>query len=95
MELMNRQVTIDRLIWDEWNRTHIARHAVLPEEAEAVMIGAPIFRESYKGRIAVTEPTMAGRILTVVVGPVPREPATYYVFSARPASRRVRREYRQ
>src|SRR5688572_4028747 len=86
---------IDRLDWDDWNRDHIAKHAVLPEEAEEVVAGRSIYRASYKNRVAVTGPTVAGRMLTVIIGEVPNQPRTFYVFSARPASRQEQREYRQ
>ena len=92
---MTSRPRIDRLHWDDWNRDHIAKHAVRPEEAEEVVAGDPIYRESYKNRLAVTGPTVAGRMLTVIVGAVPHEPTVFYVFSARPASRQERGEYRQ
>lgn len=92
---MASRPNIDHLVWDDWNRAHIARHGVLPEEAEEVIAADSIYRESYKDRLAVTGSTVAGRMLTIVVGPVPHEPTTFYAFSARPASRRERREYHQ
>jgi uncharacterized DUF497 family protein len=82
---------IDRFHWDDWNLDHIARHAVLPEEAEEVVAGTPVVRETYKQRLQLIGPTLAGRILSVVAGPVPNQPGVYYVFSARPASRKERR----
>jgi len=84
---------IDRFLWDDWNRDHIAKHAVTADEAEEVVAGDPIYRASYKQRLAITGPTMAGRMLTVVVGAVPDQPGTFYPFSARPASRQERGEY--
>jgi uncharacterized DUF497 family protein len=92
---MSLPSSADRLVWDDWNREHVAKHGVSPDEAEEVVAGDPIFRAGYKGRLVVTGPTVAGRMLTVVVGPVPHEPSAFYVFSARPASRRERGEYRQ
>jgi hypothetical protein len=32
-------MTIDHLVWDDWNREHIARHNVTPEEVEQVILG--------------------------------------------------------
>jgi uncharacterized DUF497 family protein len=86
---------VDRLAWDDWNRDHIAKHAVLPEEAEEAVAGNSIFRAGYKRRFVVTGPTVAGRMLTVVIGEDPSQPRVYYVFSARPASREERADYRQ
>lgn len=90
-----RELHIERLIWDDWNRGHIAKHAVTPGEAEEVVVGDPVVRESYKSRLLILGPTFIGRILAVVAGPVPGEPGSYYVFSARPASRKERRYYHQ
>ncbi len=39
---------IERLHWDDWNRDHIAKHAVQPEEAEEVIAGLPRVNETYK-----------------------------------------------
>ena len=86
---------IDHLVWDDWNRDHIAKHAVLPEEADEVIAGDPLWRSSYKERLIATGPTIVGRMLTIVLGAVPGEPGSYYIFSARPASRAERSDYQQ
>ena len=86
---------IEGLDWDDWNRDHIKKHAVTQDEVEEVVSAMAIYRASYKNRIAVTGPTQAGRVLTVVIGESPREARRYYVFSARPASRNERRDYEQ
>lgn len=92
---MTNRPHIDRLHWDDWNREHLVKHAVTVEEAEEVVAGEPIFRASYKQRLAVTGPSAAGRLLTVVIGEVPHQPGSFYVFSARPSSREERREYHE
>jgi uncharacterized protein len=92
---MSSRPAIDRLLWDEWNRDHIAKHAVLPEEAEEVIAGLPRVNETYKQRLQLVGPTLAGRMLSIVVGAVPDRPGVYYVFSARPASRKERGMYEQ
>lgn len=84
---------IDRLVWDDWNQDHIAKHAVLPEEAEEAVAGGPVVRETYKGRLQFVGPTLAGRLLSIVIGGVPNQPGIWYVFSARPASRKERAAY--
>jgi uncharacterized DUF497 family protein len=86
---------IARLFWDDWNREHIAKHGVLPREAEEVVAGAPKVRETYKQRLQLVGPTFARRMLTVIAGGVPNQPGVYYVFSARPASRKERKFYDQ
>lgn len=58
------------------------------------MIGTVIARTSYKNRFALIGPTETGRMLTVIVGESPHQRHLYYVFSARPASRVERDEYR-
>ena len=86
-------MTIDRLEWDDWNTDHLAKHGVTPQQAAEVIAGASIARETYKGRLQVIGPTQHGVMLSVVVGPVPDQPGSYYVFSARPASRKERAFY--
>ncbi len=93
--LMVGRPSLDRLHWDDWNRDHIAKHAVLPEEVEEVIAGLPTVSETYKQRLQLVGPTLAGRVLSIVVGAVPSRPGIYYVFSARPASRKERGMYEQ
>ncbi|MBA3517428.1 MAG: BrnT family toxin [Rhizobiales bacterium] len=81
---------LDRLVWDDWNRDHLAKHAVLPEEAEEMVAGDPMVRQTSKDRLQVIGPNLTGRILPVVTGRVPNELGAYDVFSARPASRKER-----
>jgi hypothetical protein len=45
---MSSRPAIDRLLWDEWKRDHIAKHAVLPDEAEEVIAGLPRVNETYR-----------------------------------------------
>jgi uncharacterized DUF497 family protein len=76
---------------DDWNLEHITTHAVTPTEVAEVAAGKSVARETYKGRVQLIGPTLAGRMLAIIVGPVPTRPEIYYVFSARPASRKERR----
>ena len=92
---MNARLTIDRLAWDDWNRQHIAKHGVTPEEVNEVARGDPAVRETYKNRLQLIGPTRTGRMFAAVIGPVPNTPGTYYTFSARPASRQERRYHDQ
>ena len=75
---MSSRLHVERLHWDEWNRDHIAKHAVLPEEAAEVVAGDPLVRETYKQRLPLIGPTLAGRMLTVVLVPVPGQSDVYY-----------------
>jgi uncharacterized DUF497 family protein len=84
-----------RLVWDDWNVLHIARHGVTPEEVEDACHAKPVlYRQSFKERLMLLGETPAGRLLAIVIGPVPdAPPGTYYPFTARPAHRRERRDY--
>ena len=84
---------IERLVWDPGNIRHVAGHAVTPGEVEAVCHSDPLTEFGKYGRLLVIGPTGTNRILTVVLdpeGPI----GTYYVVTARPASRRERHLYR-
>ena len=82
-----------RLIWDDWNIAHIARHAVVPEEVEQVCQGLPMFSETYGDRLRVVGPTRRRRMLTIILAP--KEAGFYYPVTARPASRKERRRYQE
>lgn len=84
-------IYIRRLIWDAWNVAHIARHDVTPEEVEEVCNGRPIASETYGGRIRLIGPTLGGAMRVVILAP--RERGAYYTVTARPASRKERRQY--
>lgn len=47
---MTTRLHIDHLDWDSWNRHHIAKHQVSPNEAEEVAAAEPVIRATYKGR---------------------------------------------
>ena len=87
---MTDRPRIERLVWDESHRLHLTKHDVCPEEAEEVVASEPGYRETYKSRLQAVGPTSSGRILSLVVAPVPEQPTHYYVFFARPAGRKER-----
>ena len=84
---------IASLAWDDWNLVHITKHEVSPDEVEEVVFSAAVVFPTYKNRHKLVGLTSSGRVLSVVIGQVPGEPYVYYVFSARPASRKERREH--
>jgi uncharacterized DUF497 family protein len=92
---MELPVDIDRLAWDDWNLQHLRdRHQITREEVEQVLQNEnSVAQETYKARYLVLGTTAAGRILAVVVGPVPGDPGAFYTFSARPAHRKERALY--
>jgi uncharacterized DUF497 family protein len=81
------------LRWDAWNQHHLEKHGVTPAQAEMVVHGNPRVQESYKGRLLLVGPIESGRLMAVVVGLVPGTENVWYVFSARPASRKERSRY--
>lgn len=85
---------IVQLIWDGWNVAHIARHDVTPIEVEDLCHGDPVGLQSYQGRLVLIGPTQAGRMLAAVLEPV-GDAGVFYPVTARPASRKERRYYRQ
>lgn len=88
-------VVIVELIWDDWNEEHILKHGCTVDDVK-FMCSRRVhhFRDSYKGRRVFLGENANGRVLAVVLGPVPNAPlGTYYPFSARPASPKERRFY--
>jgi uncharacterized DUF497 family protein len=83
---------IERLVWGAWNTEHIANHGVTHDDVEEAIRGDTVARATYKNRLLVLGPSR-GRLLAVVIGPVPGQPGAYYTCSARPASRSERRYY--
>jgi hypothetical protein len=87
-------IAIRRLIWDDWNVEHIARHQVTPAEVEATCKSDFILLSGKKGRLVIVGPTWKRRMLAVILDPEPEE-GVYYPVTAYPASRKLRRVYQQ
>lgn len=87
-------VIVKRLIWDAWNVAHIARHQVTPSEVEEVYQQKHFTRPSKKNRLAITGPTFASRMLTVIIAPK-EEMGVFFTVTARPASQKERRLYQE
>ena len=83
---------IRRLVWDDRNTAHIARHGVSPAEVEEVCESDPMISATYKERIRAVGITRAGEMLTTILAP--QGGGVYYPVTARPASRQERRRYR-
>ena len=88
----DESLEIEQLVWDSWNIEHVANYEVTRDDVEEVITGDTVTRAAYKHRFLVLGPSR-GRLLAVVIGPVPGQPGAYYTFSARPASRSERRYY--
>lgn len=87
-------IVVADLSWDTFNLEHITQHGVTPGEVEEVCRGRQIALRTYKGRYIVVGSTAAGRLLTIILAEV-REGSIFYAISARSASVRERRWYRQ
>ena len=91
--IMMDAVRIASLIWDDWNREHVRKHGVSIESIESVLAGDPIAFPSYKDRLLMIGPDSDGNVRAVIIGQVPKSDGSWYVFSARPASRKERQRY--
>jgi uncharacterized DUF497 family protein len=80
--------------WDDANISHIARHGILPYEAEEVVTGKPIELGAgfEKGEFRITQigETAAGRVVTVVLT---ERNSKIRVVTSYPATRRLCRIY--
>lgn len=72
---------------------HIARHNVAPEEVEEICHGDPIVQTGKKGRKLIIGPTKQKRIVLVVLDHEGK--GRYYPVTARDASRKERKLYKQ
>ena len=88
------KIFVNKLIWDEWNIAHIARHGVVREEVEQVCKSEFIVRDSYDGRYLIIGFTEVGRMITVILDPEFNE-GVYYPISARATAQNERRYYNQ
>ncbi len=86
-------IAIDHLIWDDWNISHIARHAVTPDEVEEACARGIVAWPTYRDRILAVGASAHKRVLAIVMEPA-EPPGAYYVITARPASRKERAAYR-
>jgi uncharacterized DUF497 family protein len=85
-------------IWDDWNTRHIARHNILPHEAEEVIDGDPFDLEvqivNGEERVLSIGETKAGRVLMVVAAWVEEQQAIRVVTVFEPSAAQ-RKEYAQ
>ena len=74
-------ISIKKLICDEWNISHIARHNIIPDEVEEVCHGLPlVLRGQTKSRLVLIGPTDAKRILGIILKAKGR--GSYYPVTA-------------
>lgn len=70
-------VVVNGLIWDDWNKKHIAEHRVSIEEVEEVCHSKHLARKSFRGRIQLTGKTKRGRRLIIILSPEDRNLQEY------------------
>ena len=86
------RLTIDDLIWDDWNEQHIARHHILRVEVEDVCYEHHwTLRANGHDKLAIYGQTSSGRYLVVIVAQ--RGTGTYYPVTAREMSDTERRRF--
>ena len=81
----NMTVRIRRLIWDAWNRNHLAKHDVVVEEVTQVArTHRLVLTGDEQKRLIVVGATDEGRVLEVVLHPLGS--GDYYPLTAYDAS---------
>ena len=83
---------IKKLIWDEWNIEHIARHNVKLEEVEQVCKGIHRLNKWKKAMYRVIGQTADGRYLTIFIAQ--RGKQSFYPVTARDSTLKDRRAYK-
>ena len=87
-------MVIRKLIWDDWNTYHIARHYVNRAEIENVCFGSRIqINKAGDGKISVIGKTMDGRYLTIFLAS--RTAGNFYPISARDSALKERKLYKR
>ncbi len=66
-------VVIKGLIWDEWNKAHIAEHKLTVEEVEDVCHSKFEAVQSYRKRIQISGNTKNGKKLIIILSPEDRK----------------------
>jgi len=65
------------LIWDDWNKQHLAKHKVTVKEVEEVCHGKFEAVKTYRGRIQLSGNTKCGRKLIIILSPEDKELVQY------------------
>ena len=84
---------IKKLIWDEWNIEHIARHSVEPEEVEEVCKSKNLFTKARSGLYRMVGQSDDGRYLTILLAP--RVGGSFYPVTARDSDKKEKRRLKK
>lgn len=70
-------IVVKGLIWDDWNKGHIAMHRVSTDEVEEVCHGTHEVLVSYRNRLLLVGETRGKRLLAIVLSPEDRNLEMY------------------
>lgn len=82
-------MVIRKLVWDEWNIDHIARHNVEPEEVEQACMSKNVFTKAKSGLYRLIGQSNDGRYLTILLAP--RFGSSFYPVTARDSDKKEKR----
>ena len=83
-----------RLIWDRWNLNHIAKHGISRKEVEEAVRDNRAVIWKHRGRYVMLA-SAHGRILFMVLEKIGKRSKSYYVVTARDATKSEKRIYRK
>ncbi|HET9920928.1 MAG TPA: hypothetical protein VFQ30_13850 [Ktedonobacteraceae bacterium] len=92
-----KEISILELVWDDVNEQHIwERHQLTRSEVEEVAYGPAenlVVRRTYGERYLVIGPNTERKLFVLILAP--KGTGKFYPVSARPASQKERRDYRE
>src|SRR5579864_979402 len=94
VEAKKKKFFVKKLIWDDWNVAHIAKHDISPMEVEEVCNNDPVERTGYEERLFIIGKTNAGRLLTVILDRTDQQ-GVYYPRTSYKASQRSKQDYEE
>jgi len=89
MSYIFQKITIEKLIWDEWNITHISRHQIKYHEVEQACYHYLKALKTYNNRIMILGQSNNGKLITVILAKQIKN--NYYVVTARNMSKEERK----
>ena len=81
-------IRVKELVWDEYNSSHISKHAVSTYEVEQICVGKTIAWPTHTNRFLIISHTKKGRMLTIILAQKSKQ--LFYPISARDSSRKER-----
>jgi len=83
------KIKVRRIIWDAWNIKHLKKHSIEKKEVEIALKNLAYHKQTYNNRYLLVGRSRS-RILSIVLKR--QEKTTYYVVTARDASKKERRK---